>query len=81
MGMGIIAAEHERAAALAQRVEKDEDAAANEDEVREVSERVNLAAEEKQQLQTQVPIVRMSMCFVLPLPQQNSTDNTLTTLG
>ena len=43
------------AAALALRVEKDEDAAANDEEVREVSGRVVVASEEKQQLQAQVP--------------------------
>ena len=56
------------AAALALRVEKDEDAAANDEEVREVSGRVIIASEEKQQLQAQVPAPSARVHPPLPSP-------------
>ena len=41
-------------AALSQRVEKEESAAENDEELRDISDRATLAEEEKQQLQAQV---------------------------
>ncbi len=41
-------------AALSQRVEKEESAAENDEELRDITDRATLAEEEKQQLQAQV---------------------------